>query len=588
MAQMTVPAFTRSITPFGGDVRSADPNGVGAQVELKWDRATTYTDASILFPKSFIIRYGTTTSGPYPTAVDMSTDTDPAMLRKTIPGLDPGTTYYFVIQTVDSEGFVSAQTGEVAIAATLATVEVDPTVYTEVRQVDLPLTINSSGAYRIMENLSYDTAGSGIICTADDITIFAAVADSIVYTVSTTTDVSGIEPQGARSNIKVHGFHITTGGFLSTGSTSNGHIYTSNAGNGIAGFICRHMTFTMGVANANMLGNSNFSGGIVFRSPTGIGITGEIHDCIFNLKGTKAGSGIRGITKEAGGSAANLIGYNNTFNCDDVSGVAKGYQRLITGLEETYGNVIDINNCQFDLVGGFGIVGINEVPYPHNNTFTVTLSSAVRGIMMENDSTGRVNLYNHMVIVSTAGYGDVRLYRNRFGSNDNIMGYSTCTGNLASLALCLVDMYGTQVPYGLTRNNYVYHNTASGMQNGLLNVREQLEDTYFWSNTADSTNIYGAYLRSIGLGDDANGCYWDGDDINGSTADVRLQTDGAFPACEATHFAGLGAISISNNDPTETTQETDFWLDGDAGLITHTKKNTGSRTPTAPTNLRAA
>lgn len=568
-----------------GNYPAGDAPALVYGIELAWDIPTQYTDTSRYFPKTYKIEYGTST-GVYDTTVDMSTDTDPAMLSKQITGLSNGTTYYAVVKAVDSEGYESAVSSEVAIAAAEIVPASDPTSFTEIGQADLPYTINSSGNYRITENLSYDVSqGSAITISADDVTLFAYESDNIVMTVGTTNDVIGIKTTGARDNINIHGFHITAGGNETTSTFSHGHVYFDNAGNSITDLTIRDMEFTVGKANTNMTGTQTAYGAVVFRAPTGTGVTGNIYDCTFNLKGTKAGSGVRGVSLESGGSAPNLVIHDNTFNCSDVTGSVTGYQRAIEGGQEAYGNTFNITNCSFS---SFGVVGIRGPSYTHNNTFNVTNSGAVRCILDENDVAGNNHLYNSLNIISTTGSGDVRLFRTRFGANDNVYGFNTASGNNQSLALSLMDIYGTQVEYGDTRNNYLYSNTASGMTYGLLHCQEQAENTYCWSNTADSTNTYGLELRATSSGDNANGMYFNGDDINGSTSDVKLTTGGAYSACDATHFAGLGAISISNNDPVNTVAETNYWVDGDAGLTTHTQKNTGSKTPNAPSNVRAA
>ena len=569
----------------GGTIQSgACPVVSPGQVSLAWDRPTQYTDASLLFGKTFILRYGTS-SGVYPNAIDMTGDSDPAMISRVVTGLDIGTTYYFVVQTVDSEGFVSAQSVEFSSVAGAAPVIVDPTPTDTITQSDLPLAITVPGVYQITESLNWDTVGSAITVDADNVTIYAATADNIVFTVGTTVDASGIESLGQNDGLTIHGFHLTTGGHLTTTSTAQALIYTSNSGRAIDNLLVRDMEFTIGVSDANMTGTSSAYGAIVFRSPVGIGIIGDIYNCTFNLRGTKAGSGIRGVSLESGGSAPYLKVYDNQFNCSDCSGTSTGYQRPIQGAHEVYGNTIDVTDCVFT---GFGIVGINNFEYSHGNTFTITNSNATRGVMMENDSTDKVCLYNAMNVVSTTGSGDCRLYRVRFGANNNNIGFSDFDGGSQSLGLACVDIYGTQVQYGDTRNNNIYHNSASNSQHGIVSVREQVEDTYLWSNDAGTGNVYGIHLRSISSGENANGMYLDGDTLSGSTADIRLQTDGAFPACEATHFFGVGSVTVSNNDPAETVEETDYWLPGDAGLIQHNRKNTGTKTPEAPTNLRAA
>lgn len=562
------------------------PNGdkPQGQVELAWDRPDQYTNADKLMPKTFVISYGTSQGGPYTNEIDMSNDNDPGMLQRVIDNLSAGTTYYFVMQTVDSEGFVSAQSSELSLVATVPSTTSDPETFTEIRQADLPYTINSSGNYRIMENLSYDGT-AGITLAANDVVLFAASNDNITYTVSNSQSTNGIQITGQRSNFECYGFTIKEGGHLHTSGTSHGHIFFDNLGNAVTGLDIHHMTLEAGLANIDYTSSSTGYGCISFLSPVGSGVQGSIRDCTFILKGSKTQSGIRGVFVEDNDPDTNLKVYNCTFNISDMPSTPNGYIRGIMGVQEAYGNTFNVQNID---VTQNGVVGIYQTEYTHNNTFNVINACATRCILQENDYVDSVHLYNDLNIISTTGSGGVRLYRCRFGANGSIFGFSTASGGGAANALALLDIYGTQVQYGDTRDTYVYHNTVDGMQNGLINVAEQVENTYVWSNTADNTNVYGVFLRSISSGENANGLYFDGDSIEGATADIRLLTSGAFPAVENTHFSGLGALNISNNDPVNTIAETHYWVDGNAGLVTHNKRNTGARIPNAPINLRAA
>ena len=577
---------TGSVVGGDGKWRSNDLQANAGALNVAWDLPNQYTDNSKLFPKTYIVKYGTNSGGPYTNAVDMSLDDDPAMLRKTITGTSSGVTYYCVVQSVDSEGFVSAESSEVAIVSAVPSVAADPVVYTEIRQVDLPYTINASGDYRIMENLTYDVNDSpGILITASDVKLFAASADSIVYTVCNLNDSIGVELSGALSTIEIFGFHITVGTRVYSSAINHGHIYASNAGNSIDGLVVRSMEFTTGQPNQNQLNGTGTSGGVILRSPNGIGYIVEAYNNTFNIRGTGYGS-ISGISVGTGGTSRSVIVHDNIFNCSDASGTSAGYQRPVNNADEAYGNTFNITSCSFT---AYGMVGLGNTPYTHGNTFNVTASNSVRCIIDAENTTARVHLYNTLNVISTAGVsGEVRLYRCRFGANDCIYGYSTMDGNNQLLSSTLFDVYGTQPEYGDTRNNYVYHNTVTNTNKGIIHVLEQAENTYLWGNNADTTNVYGAFLRSAASGENANGLYFDGDSIAGSTADVLLLTDGAWAAVENAHFAGLGAISISNNAPANTVAETHYWVDGNAGLVTHTNRNTGTKTPKVPTNVRAA
>lgn len=576
----------------GNELSGAYPNGDGPArvygIELAWDLPTQYTDTSKYFPNTYKIEYGTST-GVYDTVVDMSTDDDPAMLSKQITGLNEGTTYYCVVKAVDSEGYESAVSSEVALVAAEIPPATDPTVYTEIRQADIPYTISTSGNYRIMENLDYDVnQGVGITIAADDVVLFARSEDNIVFTTCTTNDVSGVGFSGTCTNVEIYGFHITHNGHLTTSAYTHGPIHLDNLGHSVYNLDIHDMELTIGEPNQNMTGSSTAFGCITINSPGHI--DGKIHDCVFNMRGSKSDSGTRGVSHSGGDASTRLVAYNNVVNCSDVSGTAMGYHRPFIGVHEVHNNTINVTDCSYTL---FGVTGILDAEYSHNNTFNITNSNAIRAVIVENDRANAVHLYNTLNVISgnTANPDvDIRLNRVRFGANGTVIGFNTYNGNGEAKALGLLDLYGDE-DADLTRETYLYNSTVTGSRNGLVNISEQAEDTYLWGNTADSTNRYGLYLRSRILGDNANGFYTDGDDVNGSTADVALVTDPSptYPACENTHLAGLGAITIDHvNSSSSTIQETHYWLDGDAGLITHTQKNTGSKTPTAPANVRAA
>lgn len=211
----------------GGSVGGGSPPVTAgeAQFNVSWNLPTQYTDGTRLRPNTYRVDYGTVSGGPYPNSADMSLDTDPAMLVKTITGVQDGTTYYGVVRTVDFRGNLSGNSSEFSVTAAIP----DPSLPAADFTIStLPYTITQAGNYRIAAGSYTVPSGTAIVLSPNISGSVKIYADNDVDITWATTGIgqviapSSTFTNGSFSDVEVFGFSATHGGWATMGVTGSG------------------------------------------------------------------------------------------------------------------------------------------------------------------------------------------------------------------------------------------------------------------------------------------------------------------------------------------------------------------------------
>ncbi len=569
--------------------------GPTGQVTVSWDRPTQYTDNSLLYLKTFKVKYGAADGGPYNTVIDMADDTDPGMLSRAITGLNIGQTYYGVVTTIDSEGNESANSSQWSAAAAAPIAFTNPSHDYTIAQTDIPKTITAGGVYKITENLS---ANSGVVIDidlttpTDDVTIFSTENHKITYAstgVGNAIRISeGSSSSGDPTGLTFHGFEIVYGGY-SYGAGENIHgIWFNHAYTGGDHFDwdIHDITATIGLSNQNNSTAPYWISAIQMGN-----VTGGIYNNTVTVKG--GGSGLVNLNNDFG-TVAGLDVYNNDFTQQD-SNMNQDARGLFEPKGEIYGNTFTCINHD----GERGCTPISNPigAYIHGNTFTDSGSATGRHIVIENTNSDNVVLHNTWSITDSEASGSPWLLRIRAlnpGTKpiNNLIGFNTITSGVLAHGGSAGFSYGGDESGQIPTDNATYYNDFSGYQGGaaLLLFDKWGPDNISWGNDYRGES-YGVWAR--GYDQEQNDEKFRGDTIHGRSGnDVYFECYDTPPCCNVINIDFCDSYDKDSNALSFTTaSDCTEGVDYDDHGATSPDTNCfalPSGTPKAPTNVSAS
>lgn len=295
-------------------ILTADAGSGSGEINIRWDRATTYTNAAwYADPKTHRLYVGTSEGGSQVIdGADLSTTPQPGATHVRVTGLTPGTTYYARATAIASSGNESSVSSEQSFVAA-----VPPSLPGSWTDISSTTTISSSGNYRITSSFT-----GTIRITASNVLLHGQ-GNTITHS------EDGIRLGSGVSNVEIRNI---------VSAPTAACRFVAAEGNLGAGCSMHHCTVPI-----------NYSGGRGVSSYQG---------SHYALGGMRIYANTVSIV-EHGGSAVGFItrvdnfrAYGNT--CVVASGAASGQRSAFVGeanAYENWGNHYTLNsglNCSFD------------------------------------------------------------------------------------------------------------------------------------------------------------------------------------------------------------------------------------------------